>query len=106
VEADDLSLLSGLRPNELAAAQKKGIFTVTQFSYTFRPSRRGKRIRHDWALQALSIREKRTHVLRLPDIPEPTQPMRFFDVEGDPEANSYYLAGVLVVSEKGRATQR
>jgi predicted RecB family nuclease len=63
VAADDLSLMSGLKKAELAVARKKGIFTITQFSHTFLPSRRQKRIRHEWALQALSVREKRTHVL-------------------------------------------
>lgn len=100
VDTDDLSLMSGLKKAELAAAHKKGVFTITQFSHTFRPNRRRKRIRHEWALQALSIREKRTHVL----VPvallsrDPAEQVLFLDVEGDTEANSYYLVGVLQVS--------
>jgi len=39
VEKDDLSLISGLSPKEIAQQNKKGIFTVTQYSYTFRPGR-------------------------------------------------------------------
>jgi len=39
VEKDDLSLLSGLSPKEIAEQNRKGIFTVTQYSYTFRPGR-------------------------------------------------------------------
>ena len=57
VDADDLSLMSGLRACDLAAARRRGIFTVTQLSYAFR-ARRRRRIRHEWSLQALSIREK------------------------------------------------
>jgi predicted RecB family nuclease len=100
VDTDDLSLMSGLKKAELAAAHKKGVFTITQFSHTFRPNRRRKRVRHEWALQALSIREKRTHVLVPLELPsrDPAQHVLFLDVEGDTEANSYYLVGVLQVS--------
>src|SRR5262249_54875767 len=37
VERDDLSLLGGLSPKEVAGLNGRGIFTVTQYSYTFRP---------------------------------------------------------------------
>ena len=105
VDTDDLSLMSGLKKAELAAAHKKGVFTITQFSHTFRPNRRRKRVRHEWALQALSIREKRTHVLVSPQLPsrDPAQHVLFLDVEGDIDANSYYLIGVLQVSAAGIA---
>jgi predicted RecB family nuclease len=100
VDTDDLSLMSGLKKAELSAAHKKGVFTITQFSHTFRPNRRRKRIRHEWALQALSIREKRTHVLVPVALPsrDPVEQVLFLDVEGNTEANSYYLVGVLQVS--------
>lgn len=105
VDTDDLSLMSGLNKAELATAHKKGVFTITQFSHTFRPNRRRKRVRHEWALQALSIREKRTHVLVPLELPQrdPAQHVLFLDVEGDTEANSYYLIGVLQVSAAGIA---
>lgn len=100
IETDDLSLLSGLKARELAAANRKGVFTVTQLSHTFRPTRRRKRIRHEWALQALSIREKRTHVLAPLDLPlrDTSTSVLFLDVEGDTDNNSYYLIGVFEVS--------
>jgi predicted RecB family nuclease len=106
IDADDLSLMSGLKKAELVAAHKRGIFTITQFSHTFRPSRRRKRLRHEWALQALSIRERRTHVLVPLELPprEPTLDALFLDVEGDADAGSYYLVGVLQVTD-GRVTQ-
>lgn len=105
IDTDDLSLMSGLKKAELAAAHKKGIFTITQFSHTFRPNRRRKRVRHEWALQALSIREKRTHVLVPLELPsqDPAQHILFLDVEGNTEASSYYLIGVLQVSAAGIA---
>src|SRR5207244_1891142 len=39
VEADDLSLLAGITEDERTRYRNKGIFTVTQLSYTFRPRR-------------------------------------------------------------------
>ena len=44
IQADDLSLLSGMSEKERKNSQP-GIFTVTQLSYTFRPRRRPKRMR-------------------------------------------------------------
>src|ERR1017187_9703204 len=43
VEKDDLSLLSGMSEMERSRHRSKGIFTVTQLSYTFRPRRTPKR---------------------------------------------------------------
>jgi len=45
IEKDDLSLLGGMSENERKKLRSKGIFTVTQLSYTFRPRRRPKRMR-------------------------------------------------------------
>src|SRR5208337_1194439 len=61
-EIDDLSLLSGMTEKERSRHRSKGIFTVTQLSYTFRPRRTPKRVKaqskpHNFALQALAIRE-------------------------------------------------
>jgi predicted RecB family nuclease len=39
IEADDLSLLSAMTEKERSRHRSKGIFTVSQLSYTFRPSR-------------------------------------------------------------------
>src|SRR5439155_384607 len=39
VAKDDLSLLRGLSPKDIAGLNRRGIFTVTQYSYTFRPGR-------------------------------------------------------------------
>src|SRR3954452_6534895 len=43
VRHDDLSLLRVMSESELRKQRSKGIFTVTQLSYTFRPRRKGKR---------------------------------------------------------------
>src|ERR1039458_909116 len=61
VEKDDLSLLAGMSAKERQKLRSRGIFTVTQLSYTFRPRRRPKRRRdkcekNHHSLKALAIR--------------------------------------------------
>jgi predicted RecB family nuclease len=68
VEKDDLSLLAGMSAKERQKLRSKGIFTVTQLSYTFRPRRRPKRQRdqrekYHHALKALAIREQKIHIV-------------------------------------------
>lgn len=68
LEKDDLSLLSRMSEKERKKLHSKGIFTVTQLSYTFRPRRRPKRMRgklekYHHSLKALAIREKRIHIV-------------------------------------------
>ena len=60
IETDDLSLLGGMSAKERQKLRSKGIFTVTQLSYTFRPRRRPKRMRdkrekYHHSLKALAI---------------------------------------------------
>src|SRR5262249_23087775 len=67
-EKNDLSLLGGLTEAERTRVNKKGIFTVHQLSYTFRPRRRAKRFaarpeRYHHSLKALAIREGKTYVI-------------------------------------------
>jgi predicted RecB family nuclease len=74
-ETDDLSLLSGMSEKERARHRSKGIFTVTQLSYTFRPRRTPKRAKtrakpHHFALQALAIRENCIYIHGSPVIPD------------------------------------
>ena len=71
-EKNDLSLLSGLSDRERTRLRSKGIFTVHQLSYTFRPRRRpkrsaGKREKYHHALKALAIREGKVHVVGDPN---------------------------------------
>ncbi|HUL36968.1 MAG TPA: IS66 family transposase [Thermodesulfobacteriota bacterium] len=100
IEADDLSLLPGITGKERAKHNKKGIFTVTQLSYTFRPRRKrkrpdGYRRPHSLALRALAIRDKRIYIHEIPALPQ-TETDVYFDVEGTEEGNFVYLAGILV----------
>src|SRR5258708_10038984 len=76
----------------------KGIFTVTQLSYTFRPRRRPKRMRdkrenYHHSLKALAVREKKIHVVGRPEPKIDGVPV-YLDVEGLPDRDFYYLLGV------------
>jgi len=73
IEKDDLSLLSSMSEKERKKLRSKGIFTVTQLSYTFRPRRRPKRLRdkrekYHHSLKALAIREKKIHIVGSPEL--------------------------------------
>jgi predicted RecB family nuclease len=103
-EKDDLSLLGGLSGSEIAAQNAKGVFTVTQFSYAFRPARlrRVDRVKkHDWSLQALAVREGKVFVARRPDLPD-VAVRAYLDVEGLPDRDFYYLIGLTVVAGGAR----
>jgi len=84
---------------------KKGIFTVTQLSHTFKPRKRKKRAKnpspvvHKLELQALAIREQKTYFQELPAIER--KPVEIFlDIEGIPDQDAYYLFGLLVSEGK------
>lgn len=74
VKADDISLLSGVGEKELQRYNRKGLFTLTQLSCTFRPRKKSKRTaqqtKRQHALHALAIRDRRIYVLGTPDIPK------------------------------------
>jgi predicted RecB family nuclease len=106
VQKDDLSLLSGMTKKERLELHAKGIFTVNQLSYTFRPRRRSKRFatkpeRYHHSLRALAIRAQRIHVVGSPRLEVPGTPL-FFDVEGLPDRDFYYVIGFRLEHE-GRA---
>ena len=110
VGRDDLSLLSAMTDKERAKSNAKGIFTITQLSYGYRPRRRkrkrldtersipsGKRAnpmaRNDHKLRALAIKKKQIHVVGAPSLKFDGTPI-FLDVEGMPDRDFYYLIGL------------
>ena len=104
VEGDSLTLLQGITPREIARHNERGIFTIKQLSYTFRQRRRPKRKKdhgnpHNFALQALSLRENKVHIHDSPSLPLGGSAV-YLDIEGIPDRNSYYLIGVLIASSK------
>ncbi|MDA8156411.1 MAG: IS66 family transposase [Actinomycetota bacterium] len=101
VKKDDVSLIRGLSKKEIMKLNSRGIFTATQYSYTFRPRRKkGKhRLRkHDHSLQALAIRTNKIHVFDQPKLPGTSNKL-YLDIEGDPDAPFYYLIGCLICSK-------
>jgi predicted RecB family nuclease len=100
-EIDDISLLGGVGEKELSRYHRKGLFTLTQLSCTFRPRKRAKRVKrpssiHYSSLQALAICQKKIHVNGTPSLPR--KPVEvFFDAEGNENGSFTYLLGVLVV---------
>lgn len=71
---DNLSLLDRITAKKIQQYQKKGIFTVTQLSYLFKPRRRrkhGKKIPASFKLelQALALRTGKIYIQELPELP-------------------------------------
>ena len=105
IEKDDLSLLSSMAAKERKEYNSKGIFTVTQLSYTFRPRRRPKKLRdkrekYHHSLKALAVREKKIHIVGNPAPKLEGTPV-YLDVEGLPDRDFYYLIGLRVASGEG-----
>src|SRR5262249_28039974 len=100
VQEDNLSLLRGLGEKEIIKQNKKGIFTVAQYSYTFRlrRSRAGQKKRtqkHCHALNAMAIRSQTIYVHDRPTLPT-AKTRLYLDIEGKTEKSSYYLIGILI----------
>ncbi len=100
IEMDELSLLAGMSAKERQKLRKKGVFTVTQLSYTFRPRRRPRQLRdkrekYHHALKALAIREKKIHIVGSPELKIEGTPA-YLDVEGLPDRDFYYLIGLRI----------
>jgi len=88
MEEDDLSLLAGVSADERGRYRSKGIFTVKQLSYTFRPRRTPKRAKNPArprypALQALALRENTVYVHGSPTLPN-SKTQVYLDIEGSP----------------------
>ena len=103
LEMDDLSLLSGIPRKEIEKQNNKGIFTVTQYSYTFRPRRKRKAVKlyakkHLFELQALAIRNGKIYIYERPQIPLSNVQI-YYDTEGDPFRDYNYLIGVVIIGD-------
>jgi len=104
---DNLSLLARMSKNDITRFNRKGIFTVHQLSYTFRPRKRNKRVKtqqplYYFSLQALAIREQKVYVFKKPALPT-AKTQVFLDMEGNANGSSIYLIGLIVV-ENGEQT--
>lgn len=99
IQKDDLSLLGKISEKEVIKNNNKGIFTIKQLSYTFRPKRRrkahNKNQRYSWGLKALALREKQTYIQEIPRFQD-TNVEIYLDLEGLPQESFNYLIGVLI----------
>ncbi len=110
---EDLSLLGAMTAKERAKCAEKGITTITQLSYGYRPRRRkrihstaaraGPPFKHDHKLRALAIKKAQTHVVGSPTLSFEGTPV-FIDVEGSPDRGFYYLVG-LRYGKKGECVE-
>lgn len=99
-EQDMLCQISGITKTDIKKKNNKGIFTLTQLSYTFRPrrnkfKRKATNKKRKIELQALAIRENKVYIYEFPDI-EKKETEVFVDIEGLPDEDYYYLIGVCV----------
>jgi len=103
MEDGNLSLLDRATSKTIEKYKKKGIFTIQQLSYIYKPRRRKKQakelITHNLELQALAIRTDKIYVQQLPELPKQSTRL-FLDIEGIPDQKSYYLIGVLVCKDE------
>ncbi len=102
VEEDNMSLLQGMHRTHIDEQNKKGIFTLHQFSRTFRPRRAPKRAKNPskprhFALQAQALRENKVYIHGTPSLPS-AETTIYFDIEGIPGRGLYYLIGMLVLT--------
>src|SRR5207302_7020431 len=87
-EADDLSLLDRMTPKAIRRYHSKGIFTVKQLSFLFKPRRRRRRRaaqppHFDLEIQALAIRTGKIYIRTVPEIQKSDIEL-FLDIEGIP----------------------
>src|ERR1039457_5321534 len=98
--ADDLSLLDRMTPKAIGRYQNKGIFTVKQLSFLFKPRRRRRRhaarpLHFDLEIQALAIRTGKIYIQTVPEIQRSDIEL-FLDIEGIPDRQFSYLIGLLI----------
>ena len=100
-QEDNLSRLNGVTPRMIRRYERKGIFTVKQLSYLFKPRKRKKRTKnppptiHKIELQALAIRTSRIYLQELPVLTRQETEL-FLDIESVPDEDLHYLLGLLV----------
>ena len=99
-DADDLSLLDRMTPKAIRRYHNKGIFTVKQLSFLFKPRRRRRRRaaqppHFDLEIQALAIRTGKIYIQSVPEIQKSDIEL-FLDIEGVPDRQFSYLVGLLV----------
>jgi predicted RecB family nuclease len=103
VNREDLSLLATMTEKERQKFIEKGITTITQLSYGYRPRRRRRSkltpsrvsplVKYDNKLKAIAIKKGQVHVIGAPKFGGDGT-LVFIDVEGMPDRDLYYLIGL------------
>jgi len=98
----NMSLLDRATSKVIEKYKKKGIFTIQQLSYLYKPRRQKKRakqlVAHNLELQALALKTDKIYVQQLPELSR--QPIELFlDIEGNPDQELYYLIGLLTCKD-------
>ena len=102
IKEGSLKLLGRISDKLVSKYNSKGIFTIHQLSYTFKPRRKKRSTqtkgRYLLELKALSLREKKTHVLNRRTLPI-TKNEIYIDFEGNLN-HEVYLIGVVVKKQE------
>ena len=102
---DSISLLGKMSPKTQRKYESKGIFTIKQLSYLYKPRRRSRfwgerKLTHQYELQALALRTRKIYTTDLLELPNRDIKI-YIDVESIPEQRFHYLIGILI-SKQGR----
>jgi predicted RecB family nuclease len=98
---DSISLLGGIGAKDLLRYERKGIFTLKQLSFLYRPRKRRRHNRsqlatHKFELQALALRTGHIY-LDGESAPIPQSDTEiYFDIEALPDIQFSYLIGAVV----------
>ena len=97
---DSISLLSNMPATIRKKYESKGIFTIKQLSYLYKPRRRSKKWGerkpiHQYELQALALRTNNIYTSELLKV-ETEDVEIYVDIESVPDQQFHYLIGVLV----------
>lgn len=88
--------MAALKPKEILQKNNRGIFSVKQLSYSFRPMKNPYRRRKFLPeLKALAIREGKTFILDMPELKQVETDV-YLDFEGILDRGSNYLIGVIL----------
>jgi predicted RecB family nuclease len=98
---DNLTQLQGISEREVKKFERKGIFTVKQLSFLYRPRKRSRRSNphaqpHRYELQALALRTGKIYIQDKPPVIPQSNVEIYLDFETDQDADFCYLIGVLV----------
>ena len=102
IEEDSMSLLHGMGRTRIEEQNRKGIFTLHQYSHTFRSRKSPKRVKHPskpryYAIQARALRDNKVYIYGTPALPV-AETSIYLDIEGLPGRRFHYLFGMLIAT--------